>query len=74
MKEYTRSQKELVKKYIDYRLVIIDFKGGYQEDKYYLFRFAIDDKEYYFEHSRNPTNKNPVSFYIDKEIDRIKKM
>lgn len=74
MKEYTKSQKELVKKYIDYRLVIVDFKCNFQNSKYYLFRFDIEDNQYYFEHTRNATNKNPVSFYIDKEIERIKKM
>lgn len=72
--EYTRSQKELVKKFIKYRLVILEFEGGYQTDKYYLFRFAIADKEYFFEHKRNATNRYPVSFYIDKEIERIKEI
>lgn len=69
--EYTRSQKELVKEFTKYRLVIIEFSGGYQCDKYYKFRIEIDNTQYEFEHRRNATNRYPVSFYINKEIERI---
>jgi len=71
--EYTRSQKKLAKKYEDCRLVILDFSGGYQKYKHYIFRIEIDDIQYVFEHLRHPRNPRPVSFYIDKEIERIKK-
>lgn len=73
MQEYTRSQKKLVKEFVEYRLVILEFSGGYQNYKHYIFRIEIDDIQYVFEHFRHPRNPRPVSFYIDKEIERIKK-